>query len=65
MTSQKLTNVEHLIKIADPERTLQLGYSLSYAKGKLIRSVADITVGEIAEIRVADGSFTTEVKKVQ
>lgn len=65
ITSQKLVNLEHSIKIADPARTLQLGYSLSYIRGKLIRSITDITVGEIAEIRVMDGSFTTEVKKVQ
>ncbi len=65
MTSQTLKNFEHSIKIADPARTLQLGYSLSYIQGTLIRSVTDITVGEIVEIRVADGSFTTEVKKVQ
>ncbi len=65
ITSQTLTNLEHSIKIADPARTLQLGYSLSYIQGKLIRSITDITVGDIAEIRVKDGSFTTEVKKVQ
>lgn len=64
-SSQTIANLEHSIKIANPERTLQLGYSLSYVRGKLIRTVDDVTVGDTAEIRVGDGSFTTEVKQIQ
>ncbi|MES2748966.1 MAG: exodeoxyribonuclease VII large subunit [Patescibacteria group bacterium] len=62
---QRLTQSEQAIKIADPARTLRLGYSLSYVGGKIIRSTADVHEGSTVEVRVHDGSFTTEVKKVQ
>lgn len=61
---QTLTNVEQNIKTHDPARNLKLGYSLSYVNGKLLRSVKDLSVGEEAEIRLSDGSFTSEIKKV-
>ncbi len=61
---QSLTNVEQNIKTYDPARNLKLGYSLSYVNGKLVRSVKDLVVGEEAEIRLSDGSFTSEIKKV-
>jgi exodeoxyribonuclease VII large subunit len=61
---QSLTNVEQNIKTHDPARNLKLGYSLSYVNGKLVRSVKDLVVGEEAEIRLSDGSFTSEIKKV-
>jgi exodeoxyribonuclease VII large subunit len=61
---QSLTNVEQNIKTHDPARNLKLGYSLSYVNGKLVRSVKDLVVGKEAEIRLSDGSFTSEIKKV-
>lgn len=61
---QTLTNIEQNIKTHDPARNLKLGYSLSYVNGKLVRSVKDLSVGEEAEIRLSDGSFTSEIKKV-
>jgi exodeoxyribonuclease VII large subunit len=63
--SERLTNIEQQISSHDPARQLQLGYSLSYVEGKLIRSVHDLSVGAVVEVRVGDGSFTGEVKSVQ
>lgn len=62
--TQNLTNLEQRIKIADPSRNLKLGYSLSYVRGKLVRSVQDIAVGDTAEIRICDGSFISDIKQV-
>jgi exodeoxyribonuclease VII large subunit len=61
---QSLTHVEQNIKTHDPARNLKLGYSLSYVNGTLVRSVKDLVVGEEAEIRLHDGSFTSEIKQV-
>ncbi len=57
-------DLEQKIKIHDPARNLKLGYSLTYQSGKLVRSVKELTVGEMTEVRVSDGSFTSEIKKV-
>ena len=62
--THNLTNLEQRIKIADPARNLKLGYSLSYVRGKLVRSVQDIAVGDTAEIRICDGSFISDIKQV-
>ena len=61
---QTLTHLEHSMTLFDPARNLKLGYSLSYVKGKIIRSINDIQKGDMVEIKVADGSFTSDVKQV-
>jgi exonuclease VII large subunit len=61
---ERLTTLEQSIKTHDPARNLKLGYSLSYVNGTLIRSVKDLVVGTEADIRLHDGSFTSEIKQV-
>lgn len=60
-----LVMVEKRIRLSDPERNLKLGYSLSYAHGRLLRSTKDVLAGDEIEVRLGDGSFTSEVKNVQ
>jgi len=64
LCQQSLTSIEQTIKLSDPARTLQLGYSLSYSNGKLLRSVANVRVGERIETRLSDGKFTSEINTV-
>ena len=59
-----LVNLEQNVKRSDPSRNLTLGYSLSYVNGKLVRSVKNVNVGDTTETQLADGSFTSEIKKV-
>ena len=61
---QNLVHLEHTVTMADPARNLKLGYSLSYAGGKLLRSLHDVEVGALIETTMADGGFTSEVKQV-
>jgi len=56
---------EKSIKLANPKRNLQLGYSLSYSRGKLIRSVKAVDMGDETETRLSDGKFTSEIKNVE
>jgi len=60
-----LSTIEKNIKLADPGRNLKLGYSLSYTKGRLIRSINDISVGDETETHLTDGKFTSEIKNVK
>ena len=61
---QTLGNLEQNIKLSDPSRNLKLGYSLSYLSGKLVRSTKDVSAGDLTETKLADGSFTSEIKNV-
>ena len=62
--TESLFSIEQSIKRVDPSTNLKLGYSLVYTEGKLLRSVATLVPGEIIEVRVADGSFISDIKKV-
>ncbi len=63
-TKQSLKHLEHSLTLVDPARNLRLGYSLSFTAGKIIRSIKDIAQGDTVEIKIADGSFTSDVKQV-
>ena len=63
-SSDALKHLERSVAVADPARNLKLGYSISYVNGKIIRSVNDISKGDSVEIKVADGSFTSNVKQI-
>lgn len=63
--SKELPVFERAIKNNDPMRNIKLGYSLSYANGKLARRTADIAKGEIITTKLLDGEFTSEVKEVR
>ncbi len=49
----------------NPERALRLGYSISRIKGVIVRSVNDVQIDDILEVRVADGSIETIVKEAR
>ncbi len=63
--SDTLNKIEQVITRADPATNLKLGYSLVHRNGKLIRSVRDLMAGEEVVVQVLDGSFISDVKKIQ
>jgi len=60
-----IMSIEKHIKIVDPERNLSLGYSLSYANNRLIRSTKDVSIGDIIKTQLLDGNFTSKLKDVE
>jgi len=62
--AQKLSYAEKMMTFNNPERQLGLGYCLVYARGKIIRSVKNISPGQELEIQVSDGRINSEVKKI-
>jgi exodeoxyribonuclease VII large subunit len=60
----KLKQAEKIIALNDPERQLRLGYSIATANGKIIRKIKDVKIGEDIDLKVADGTIGSEVKKI-
>ncbi len=50
-----------------PLNTLKRGYAIAVhpADGQILRSAAEISVGELAEVRLAEGQLLCEVKEIQ
>jgi len=61
-SKEKIIYTEKMLIANNPMRQLKLGYSLAFAKGKIIRKVEDVKRGDEISIRVEDGVINTEVK---
>lgn len=59
---KRINNFEDRLKIYNPERQLELGYSLVSIKGKIVRSVKNVKLGEEANIKMSDGEMKSEIK---
>ncbi|MCX6723986.1 MAG: exodeoxyribonuclease VII large subunit [Candidatus Staskawiczbacteria bacterium] len=63
--NEKLKNAEKIISINNPERQLALGYSIATIKGKIIKKINDVKIGQSLEIKISDGSITSEIKEAK
>jgi len=61
---QKISSLENLLLAHNPERQLKLGYSIVSSGGSIIKSVNQIKINQSVEVAVANGSFESEVKKI-
>jgi exonuclease VII large subunit len=61
----ELQVLEKRLVSVDPQRVLQLGYSLVRAEGQVVRSSHNIVVGDILEVELSRGKIVTEVKQVK
>ncbi len=60
--AERLRGLERQIAAYSPLAVLQRGYSIARrADGRIIRTAADVTVGETVTTRLARGEFTSEV----
>lgn len=61
-----IDRVDRIIKIANPERSLRLGYSLTMdINGKVIRNIKDLKKGEVIKTLLGDGSVESIVDKIK
>lgn len=61
----RLSHIETLLKQFDPNRALNLGYSLvRLSSGKLLRKSTDANVGDRLEIRLSDGNIGAEIVEI-
>jgi len=61
---QNLKHAEKIILANNPERQLNLGYSIAFYNGKIIRNTGDAKIGEIIDLRVIDGTITSQIKNI-
>ena len=58
-----LSTVDKLSAL-NPLSILKRGYSVVEARGSVVSSVSDISIGDTVSVRLSDGSFDAEVKSV-
>lgn len=63
-TKQKTSSLEKLMLTYNPERQLNLGYSIVRSGGKIVKSVGSVKTGRIVDVTLNDGGFESEVKKI-
>ena len=61
---QHLEYVEKTITLNDPERQLELGYSIVKVRGKVLKSITRVAVNDDIDIGLADGTLSSQVKKI-
>ncbi len=64
INKQSLYQSEKIILINNPERQLDLGYSIITIGNKIVREVKDVVIGEDLNIRIKDGNILSEVKNI-
>ncbi|OGI27517.1 MAG: exodeoxyribonuclease VII large subunit [Candidatus Moranbacteria bacterium RIFOXYB1_FULL_43_19] len=62
---ETIRNIESQLNLNNPERQLKLGYSLASFKGKIIRSIKDVRIGDNLDIKVSDGELKSKIFKVR
>lgn len=62
---ERIRNIENQLKLSNPERQLNLGYSLVSLNGKIVRSVKNVNVGDEVDIKVSDGELKSKIFKVE
>jgi exodeoxyribonuclease VII large subunit len=60
-----LTSKENSVKMLNPVNVLRRGYSISYHKGKAVKSVSDVSTGESIRTVIYDGEFTSSIKSLR
>lgn len=64
-TKNRLEQSESVIRLNDPSRQLRLGYGIISKNGASIRSVEEMSKGDMIKIRVWDGEAQSEIKNVK
>lgn len=57
----KLASIGKQLALADPERILKMGFSITYHQGKAVKSASLLKSGSRLTTRLAEGSITSTV----
>ncbi len=61
----RLAMYERTLAAQHPDRLLRLGYAIATSRGRVVRSVTDLLVGDRMTLRLADGAAETTVEKLE
>ena len=59
--SERLDNYALLVKNFAPQRLLRLGFAIARTEVGVVRTTADVNIGDKVIIEVADGSISAEI----
>ena len=62
---EQLRNMQRSLQLLRPEKVLARGYSLTYANGKIIKSVVDLEEGQPMETRMSDGRVESKISGIR
>ena len=62
---EELKNVEKVVNLNNPERSLKLGYSIATINGKIIRKIKDAKIGQSLELKVSDGTISSQINNIE
>ena len=62
---EKIKSVEKIILSNNPERQLNLGYSITRINGKIIKSIEKLKKEDIIDISLKDGEVRSEIKDIR
>jgi exodeoxyribonuclease VII large subunit len=62
---ETLRNLERSLELLKPEKVLARGYSITYAGGKVVKSVKKVKPGSLLETRLADGRVESTIEKIE
>ena len=51
--------------MSNPERQLGIGYSIAFLGGKVLKSVKDVNIEDMVDIKMADGALKTKVNNIK
>ncbi len=60
---KNLDQIGEKLRLVDPQNILKRGYSLTLLKGKIVKSVEQISEGDRLETRLSDGTVESTVEK--
>ena len=60
---KNLISIQEKLRLVDPQNILKRGYSLTMLNGKIVKSVNQITSGDLIETRLSDGTVESKVEK--
>jgi len=62
--AQNLQYAERVLRSNDPSRQLRLGYSIARHKGRILKSVRGVSIGNDITIQFSDGVLDSKVKTI-
>ncbi|MDP2909994.1 MAG: exodeoxyribonuclease VII large subunit [bacterium] len=62
---QNIRQTEEIINVNNPERQLRLGYCLTFCRGKLLKTVKGVKIGDNINVKMADGEIESKINKIK
>jgi exodeoxyribonuclease VII large subunit len=64
IAAKRLDYLREIIESRDPQRQLELGYSIAKINGKVIKSAKNAKIGQELDVTLADGIINSQIKKI-